>query len=446
MTEKRLPAVLQYRATFCLCVCFLVALLFTLRFSTAVNLVLTAVFSVSFLLLLFLGRRQALPFRLRSLAFLLLLASLLGALYAYPAVILAEQEEETPVTVRVESITYQKGTTIYFDGILTEMGGERCRIKAKFYCYDGPELSEGDVAQAKAEIHAIPSFRDAAEDEITLLANGFRAQVTLSRALASGRFSSVSLVFSRLRGILSARFFTALSSESAALLSGLLLGDTSQVAPTLIRNMNRLGISHLLAISGMHFTVLFIGLEKLLGRLGVGRHYRLAFVALASLFYLALTGFSAAVMRAGFMLLLMIIAFFLRLHYDTLTSLGVSLLLICLFTPYAVYHVGLWLSALATFGILALHERRSDPSKKEKPKGGLLRYIVESLSVTVIAIVATAPLTSLLFGTWPLLSPIANLCLAPFMDLLLYLAPLLLLFPRFSPLVALANGTVSLFT
>ena len=400
-----------------------------------------------FLCFLVLDRLKKLPFKLPVVAFLFALASLLGFLSSRPAHLLSEYgEEELPITVQVEEITYEEGSFVYFNGIITEIDGEKARFKAKCYCYDAPRLSPGDVAQGVGEIRALSSFCDATGDERSLLTNGFHAKVTLSKAEAVDRFLSVSLFFSRLRSMLSARLCTALTDESGALISGLLLGDTTRVSPVLVRNMNRLGISHLLAISGMHFTVLFIGLEKLLGKLGVSKRARLALVAVFSLFYLALTGFSSAIMRAGFMLLLMIITYFLRLHYDSLTSLGLSLFLICVFTPYAVYHAGLWLSAFATFGILALNERRNKPRSAKKKRSSLWVSVRDSLAITAVAIIATSPLTSLLFGTFPLLSPVANLLLSPLMDLLLYLAPLLLFFPRFSPLVRLADGTVALFT
>lgn len=448
MSEKRSPAFLQYRPTFCLCLFFLLALLFTLRLSTAVNLVLTAVFCVLSLVSFLIERHSKLPLKLPALAILCTIASLLALFYHYPGTLLSQYqdcEEELPVTVRVEEITYEEGTLLYFNGFITELYGKQVKIKAKFYCYDDPPLSAGDVASAMATLQPLSSFGNATEDEQPLLANGFRAKVTLTGAVATDRFASVSLLLSRLREFLTTRLSSCLADESGALISGLLLGDTANISPLLVRNMNRLGISHLLAISGMHFTVLFLGLEKLLGRLGVNKRTRLALVAAFSFFYLALTGFSAAVMRAGFMLLLMILAFFLRVHYDTLTSLGVSLALICLFTPYAVYHAGLWLSAFATFGILALNERRRFSVRGERKRRNPLRPLAESLAVTMIAIVATSPLTSLLFGTFPLLSPVANLLLSPLMDLLLYLAPLLLFFPHFRPLVTLADGTVSLF-
>lgn len=449
MTRKHYPFVLQYRPTFCLCLLFLLSLLFTLRLSTAVNLTLTAVFCVLLVPCILLCRKYRLPHRIPAFAALCALSALLGVLNGAPAAILADytDTELTPtVTVRVESITYEAGTSVYFDGTITEIDGERTRIKAKLYCYDAPLLSPGDVAVATAELSALPDFGDATEDEVYLLANGFKAEATLSDATVTGRFTSLSLLLSRLRDTLSARLSSALSENSGGLLCALLLGDKSGVSPVLSRDMARIGVSHLLAISGMHFTVLFIGIERLLGKLRVEKHIRLGFVAIASLFYLALTGFSASIMRAGFMLLIMILSFYFRQHYDTLTSLGVSLFFICLVTPYAVYHTGLWLSALATFGILALHERRSEAPTAENRRYSPLRYLGDSITITAAALLATAPLTAIAFGTFPLLTPIANLFLGPLITALLYLAPLLLLFPRASLLVRATEAIASLFT
>lgn len=445
MKARFTPSVLQYRPTFCLCLLFLFALLVTLRLTTATNTVLAIVSAAACVALTLLRRKYALPLRVPVFAALLALASVLSCLDHIPARALAGYtESEIPVVVQVESVTYEGGTSLYFDGTVTELDGKRVRIKSKFYCYDAPCLTAGDVATAMAEITPLSSYGQASQEDIYLLSCGFKATATLTDATAVEHFVSPSLLFSRLRDTLSARLSSSLSEESGGLLSALLFGDRSGVSPVLNRDMSRIGILHLLAISGMHFTVLFIGLEKFLGKLGVGKHMRLGFVAVASVFYLGLTGFSSAIARAGFMLLIMILSFYFRQHYDSLTSLGVSLFLICLFTPYAVYHTGLWLSALSTFGILALQEKRQEDIK-EKPSFRLSRYLLDSIVVTAAALLMTAPLTAFVFGTFPLMTPVANLLLGPLITVLLYVAPLLLLFPNAMPLIRLTETTVSIF-
>lgn len=440
-----MPAVLDYRPTFCLCMLFLVMLLLFLRLSFLAGLILAAILCAAFLPIFLLRRRLTLPTRVTAFAALLVLASVLGCINSIPTYLLSRvNTEEATVTVRVEDVTYQAENTLYFDGKITEINGTHISVKCKLYCYDAPTLAVGDVATAIAEVSPLPSFADADEEETYLLSCGFKATAILSNAEAIDSFSSVSLFFSRLRDALSLRLSASLSEESGALVSAILLGDRSGISPILNRNMSRLGILHLLAISGMHFTVLFIGIEKLLRRLKVEKHVRLGFVALASLFYLGLTGFSATIMRAGFMLLMMIFSFFLRTHHDTVTSLGLSAFLICLFSPYTVYHVGFWLSVLATFGILALMEKRGDDEERTV-RLPLLRYVLDSVTVTTAALLMTAPLTAFSFGTLPLLTPLANLALGPLVTVLLYLAPLLLLFPNAPLLIRLAESTVAVF-
>ncbi len=440
-----MPAVLDYRPAFCLCMLFLVMLLFLLRLSFSAGLILAVILCAAFLPLFLLRRRLTLPTRVTAFAALLVLASILSCINSIPSYLLSQANTaEATVTVRVEEVTYEADNTLYFDGRLTEINGKRVSIKGKFYCYDAPTLAAGDVATAVADVSALPSFADADEEETYLLSCGFKATATLSNARATETFSSVSLFFSRLRNDLSLRLSASLSEESGALASAILLGDRSGISPILKRDMSRLGILHLLAISGMHFTVLFIGVERVLRRFKVEKHVRLGLVALASIFYLGLTGFSASILRAGFMLLMMILSFFLRTHHDTVTSLGLSAFLICLFSPYTVYHVGFWLSVLATFGILALMEKRGD-DRERTVRLPLLRYVLDSVTVTTAALLMTAPLTAFSFGTLPLLTPLANLALGPPVTLLLYLAPLMLLFPDAPLLIRLTEATVSFF-
>lgn len=67
---------------------------------------------------------------------------------------------------------------------------------------------------------------------------------------------------------------------------------------------------------------------------------------------MAVSGFTYSVMRAGFMMLVMLLGTLLSKQSDSLNSLGIALVILCFVNPYCVMSLGLRLSFLSTLGII----------------------------------------------------------------------------------------------
>lgn len=210
------------------------------------------------------------------------------------------------------------------------------------------------------------------------------------------------------------------------LMRALLLGEQDLIPDSVNLAFRRTGISHVLSLSGLHLSLLVGGLAAFFRRLRISRYPTVICQCLLVLFYMALTGFSISILRSGLMMLLFSLSFFAKREADGITSLSVAACGIAIFSPFAVYDCGYWLSVVATFGILIRNEwqeKRPVPNKR-LPK--LLHRIGASLSVTLAATFATLPLTALYFGEFSLLTPLCNLLLIPLFDLYLFLAVLAL--------------------
>ena len=228
-------------------------------------------------------------------------------------------------------------------------------------------------------------------------------------------------VIRTVRETLSARFSVNLERGAAGLSSAVLLGDRSGLDPALSRDFSRIGVYHLLAISGLHLSVLLFALESLLTRGGVRRGARCAASVLFTLFFAALTGFAASVVRAGIMHIIRVAASLFRRDSDPLTSLGTAGALIVIFDPYAVLDPGLWLSVLASYACVTASGLR-----KAKEGGGpvkrALRKVSGTFAVTFYVTVCTLPVVWLVFGSLSVLSPLTNIVFIPAATLYLILS------------------------
>lgn len=238
----------------------------------------------------------------------------------------------------------------------------------------------------------------------------------------------ISFLLSDFRDMLLRRLRSALPEKEGRLLGGLLLGDDKNIDGNVKLSFRRSGLSHILALSGMHLAMLTSFLLFLFEKLRLPHRATVILTLLFIWGYTALTGFSPSLLRAAVMLSVVELGTFIRRIPDVYTSLFLALSLISAFSIGAVFDIGLWLSFFATFGIQFLKDNR--PERKSKSfLSSLGHHISFSLQLTLSASGFTVLLIALFFGELSLISPISNLLLAPFFNLLLIVAFLLLIFP-----------------
>ena len=198
--------------------------------------------------------------------------------------------------------------------------------------------------------------------------------------------------------------------DEAAFLSAILTGDTSGLSDEARSDLSEAGLSHILAVSGMH-----CGFLMTLILLVTGRHRRRLLAALALpilVFYTILTGASPSVVRACIMVVFVLAAPLFQRDSDPPTTLSAALFLILLSNPFAAASISLQLSFGAMAGLLWLTPRIQDLLMGEKSRGRVYRLLSSSLSATVGAMVFTVPLCAVYFGSLVLISPLSNiLCL-----------------------------------
>ena len=197
--------------------------------------------------------------------------------------------------------------------------------------------------------------------------------------------------------------------SAAPLAAALITGDRSGLPGALYSALRRSGIAHVVAVSGLHVSVLSGLLAVLLGR---RRHSGVAGILLV-FFFAAVAGNSPSVLRAAFMQSMLLLAPLLGRENDTPTSLCAILLLLLVHNPYAAASVSLQLSFAAVAGICLFTGRLWERWDGKLPRKGLggkaLRFAAASLATTLGAVVFTTPLSAYYFGSLSLIAPVTNL-------------------------------------
>jgi competence protein ComEC len=202
--------------------------------------------------------------------------------------------------------------------------------------------------------------------------------------------------------------------RGGALARALLLGEAEALPPRVRRALRRFGVAHLVAVSGLHVTLL-AGAAALAGRLlprPLGRTLPLA----ACLGYLALIGPRPSLVRASAMVLIAAAAIRSGRPPQSLHALGTVAVLLCLLDPRGLSDLGLQLTLAATAGILLSGLWLG--SNRCLGRSVLGRAVVASLAAQI----ATWPFALPAFHLIAPISPVANLVAVPWAGVVLVLA------------------------
>lgn len=146
-----------------------------------------------------------------------------------------------------------------------------------------------------------------------------------------------------------------LPEEDSEVLHAMILGDKSELSSDIKNLYQKAGISHLLAISGLHISMIGLFLFKVLKKIGL--HHNLASILCILLIwsYGELTGFSVSTNRAVVMMVLSLAGCLVNRSYDSCSAIACSAFLILIQEPYQLFQSGFQLSFLAVFGAVVFY-------------------------------------------------------------------------------------------
>lgn len=216
-----------------------------------------------------------------------------------------------------------------------------------------------------------------------------------------------------LRQQISDRIEALFPADAYAFAQALLLGDTEQIDYETDTAFKLSGIRHVIAVSGMHVTILFSMLYVFLGR----RNWLTALVGIPVLiFFAAVAGFAPSISRACIMHILMVLAMLFEKDYDPPTALAFSVQVLLCVNPWVVTNVGFQLSVSCMVGIFLfsmpiqawlLDKKRW--GRWQGIAGKVAHWCAVTAAVSIGASIPTVPLCAYYFGTVSLVSVLTNL-------------------------------------
>ena len=200
-----------------------------------------------------------------------------------------------------------------------------------------------------------------------------------------------------------------LPPQDAGIYRALLTGDKSAMDEDIRSLYQENGIAHILAVSGLHLSILGLGVYELLRRFGRSKAASGSVAALLIISYGILTGCSGSALRAVLMLLLRFLAAAVGRSYDMLTAMAAAALFLLWKEPFMLFSAGFQLSFLA---VLAIGLRHALPAPKHP--------LLEGLWLSFYLQLLTLPVILFHYFRFPLYGIFLNLIVLPLMGCVIY--------------------------
>ena len=249
------------------------------------------------------------------------------------------------------------------------------------------------------------------------------SRITVSKATEH----SLNYYLSAIKMFISDSLADNIKAEYAPTVDAMITGNKTEIDKNTELAFNRAGISHLFAVSGFHLTFWTSAIYLLLRLtpLHSKRRTRAVISIVFVVFFMALTGFTPSVIRAGIMQIIMFSAFFTKHRPDPLNSLFAAVTMLLVINPFASMSMSLQMSFFATLGIITLGEPLNETVKrinnKVRPKS-VAKLLSSAYSMTIISVTATiftVFISAVNFSEYSVAAPLTNILCIPVAQLVM---------------------------
>ncbi len=335
-----------------------------------------------------------------------------------------------PETEQLES----KGETLNYKGKIVEEvkrdGGKQkivAKIKRKnnkkipgkvlIFTQNYPRYSFGDKISLKCELEVPPNFPDFSYSRYLSLYNiyfvCYYPEINKLEKEEDAWFITIKSGLITFRKKLKEIVNYSLEEPQSSLSNAVLLGYKKELPDSIREQFSSSGLSHIIAISGLHITIIIAILFKILLSLNLNRKKAFYISAIGLFLYVFLIGAPASAFRASLMGFLVLLALQLGRLNRIINSLIFAAVILLILNPKMLgMDVGFQLSFLAVLGIVYIYPWLDSFFQKIFPnleKSCFLKLILDIFNISLAVQVFIWPLLAYYFSQVSLLSSIGNI-------------------------------------
>lgn len=220
-----------------------------------------------------------------------------------------------------------------------------------------------------------------------------------------------------------------LGEKEQGVIRALTLGDKSALGEELRMDYNAAGVSHVLALSGLHVGIIFMLLSFCLRPFFSslnGRRFSELLALLALWVFAFLSGFSPSIQRAVLMCTIYVFATLVSSDRSSISALFLAAMVMLCCNPFSLFDVGFELSFASMASILCFSPNSDKDTNYHSVRFPLLKkcseYLLGIVMVSIIAQGGTLPLTLHYFGRFPTCFLLSNLVIIPAVSVTMFAA------------------------
>ncbi|MGN0467558.1 MAG: ComEC/Rec2 family competence protein [Acutalibacteraceae bacterium] len=282
------------------------------------------------------------------------------------------------------------------------------------------ELKPGDTVSFRGNIYKLGSSLKSAEQSFKSKKVFIGAYPTSKVSVVKADKIPLKYTLKHERQKVINQLLSAYDSDTAGIGISVLLGDKTYLNDEIYSDFRNAGVSHIMAVSGLHLSVWVMFLLNLAGFFGLDKKKTSLFLMIFVFVIMSVTCFSGSVVRAGIMMLLYLFGFLIGERPDALNSLGFSAIVFLLANPFSAVDISFVLSFVSTVAVVTVGtslcdyfvkviEKRQMPDFVKK----FLSTVISCICISVSVSVFTFPITVFFFGKISLVSVFTNLLFLP---------------------------------
>lgn len=300
------------------------------------------------------------------------------------------------------------------------------------------ELSQYDIISSSIKVKEISGYKNfglvSTEDYYFIDNISNQARVEKISRIPTNKFLKNKKL--DVRGYISNTIENNLEERNAGVIKKLLLNDNSNLDEEVDEVYRINGLSHILAISGLHIGVLIYLLDFILKKLKVRYNARFLLISIFLAYYSFLLDFTPSVTRAVLMYIIFISTEMNKIYITRLDLMLLTMIVLLLINPLWIYKLGFQLSFLSVYGIIVIYEKLF----KKRSNNKLVQSIYIYLSVNIMIF----PLLIYRFNSFNLLSLVSNLLLTPVLSIVLILSILAIILGKITILSKLLFQAINI--
>lgn len=232
----------------------------------------------------------------------------------------------------------------------------------------------------------------------------------------------------KVRNKLSDTLYKLTDEKSASVFAAMLLGEKDDLDSEISDLFSSCGIGHILAISGLHISLIGMGFYKILRKTGLGYISGMIIAGSMIIFYGIITGNGVSTIRAIIMFLVSVYANVIGRTYDLISATALAATVMLMDSPLLIYNSGFILSFTAIIGIGAVNPVLCKIIASDNK---IIKALLSGFSIQLV----TLPVIMYSYYEIPVYSVLINLIVIPLMTYVMIFALSAGVIGSFSPII-----------